>query len=111
MPAQEKNTEIKLTPLMDQYHRIKREYPGALIFFRLGDFYEMFGEDAKKASRILNIALTSRQGYPMCGVPHHASENYLSKLIRAGLKVGIVEQMEDPSKAKGLVKRDLVRLV
>jgi len=103
--------EPKLTPLIKQYQDIKKQYPDCILFFRLGDFYEMFGEDARISSKILNIALTSRQGYPMCGVPHHASIPYIEKLIRKGLKVAICEQLEDPKKSKGLVKRDVVRVI
>ena len=86
-----------LTPMMEQYFRIKREHPDALLFFRLGDFYEMFYEDAKTASPVLEIALTSRQKVPMCGVPHHAVNAYLAKLLRRGFKVAVCEQMEDPA--------------
>jgi len=103
--------ELKLTPLMNQYQNIKKKYPDAILFFRLGDFYEMFGEDARIASKILNIVLTSRQSYPMCGVPHHSANSYIEKLIKSGRKVAICEQLEDPKKAKGIVKRDVVRLI
>ena len=105
-----------LTPMLKQYQRIKQEYPGYILFFRLGDFYEMFYEDAKTASGILDLVLTARSAgksgkAPMCGIPYHASDSYISRLIRAGLKVAICEQVEDPSTAKGIVKRDIVRLV
>ena len=100
------------TPMMGQYRRIKNELaPDTILFFRLGDFYEMFYEDAKEASRILDIALTRRQTAPMCGVPYHAADLYLAKLIRAGKKVAICEQMEDPSAAKGIVRREVTRVV
>ena len=104
------------TPMMQQYQRIKRECADALLFFRMGDFYEMFNEDAKVASRILEIALTSRSknkanSIPMCGVPHHAANGYISKLIKAGKKVALCEQTEDPKFAKGLVRREIVRIV
>src|SRR4030065_2869 len=95
------------TPLMKQYHEIKKDYPNEILFFRMGDFYEMFGEDAKIASQILGIALTSR-GYgktekiPLAGVPYHSAERYLSKLIQAGKKVVICEQTEEASNAKKL---------
>ncbi|MCP5488566.1 MAG: DNA mismatch repair protein MutS [Verrucomicrobia bacterium] len=98
--------------MMQQYRRIRREVPeDTILFFRMGDFYEMFFDDAKVAAEILDITLTKRQGMPMCGVPHHASEMYLSKLIRAGQKVAICEQMEDPATAKGIVRRDITRVV
>ena len=104
------------TPMMQQYQRIKRECSDALLFFRMGDFYEMFNEDAKVASRILEIALTSRSknkanSIPMCGVPHHAANGYISKLIKAGKKVALCEQTEDPKFAKGLVRREIVRII
>jgi DNA mismatch repair protein MutS len=106
----------ELTPLMKQYTAVKEEYPDAIVLFRLGDFYEMFGEDAEKASRILQIALTSRDKskenpMPMCGVPYFASETYISKLIKAGLKVAVCEQVEDPKEAKGIVAREVVRVI
>ncbi len=104
------------TPLMRQYAAIKKEHPQALLFFRLGDFYELFFEDAVVAARELQITLTSRNkekgaAIPMCGVPYHAAENYISKLIRKGFKVAICDQMEDPRVAKKLVKREVTRVV
>ncbi len=104
------------TPMMQQYLDIKAKYPDCILFFRLGDFYEMFMEDAEEASRLLEITLTGREAgpagrVPMCGVPYHAAESYLAKLIVQGKKVAICEQVEDPSQAKGLVKRDVVRVV
>ena len=106
----------KPTPMVQQYLSIKQEYPDTIVFFRMGDFYEMFFEDAQVASRILEITLTSRnkndeQPIPMCGVPHHAAQAYVGRLIEHGLKVAICEQVEDPAKAKGLVKRDVVSVV
>lgn len=107
---------VKTTPMVQQYLTIKRQYPDAILFYRMGDFYEMFFEDAKTASGILEIALTSRnkndeEPIPMCGVPHHAAQGYIGRLIERGLKVAICEQVEDPGKAKGLVKRDVVRVI
>src|SRR5438105_9898628 len=104
------------TPLMRQYAAIKRDHPTALLFFRLGDFYELFFDDAVVASRELQITLTSRNkekgiSVPMCGVPYHAAENYIGKLIRKGFKVAICEQMEDPRLAKKLVRREVTRVV
>ena len=100
------------TPMMGQYRRIKGEVsPDTILFFRLGDFYEMFFDDAKEASGILDIALTKRQGVPMCGVPYHAADSYLAKLIRAGKKVAICDQMEDPAQARGIVRREITRVV
>lgn len=101
---------------MQQYYDIKKQYPDSILFFRLGDFYEMFGEDAKVASKVLEIALTSREAgsqgrIPMCGVPHHAAEGYLEKLVRSGYRVALCEQLEDPRQAKGVVKRDVVRVI
>ena len=102
----------KPTPMMEQYRRIRRELPeNTLLFFRLGDFYEMFMEDAREASRILDITLTKRHDIPMCGVPYHAAEGYLAQLIEAGKKVAICEQVEDPAAAKGIVKREVTRVV
>ncbi|MFC1618084.1 hypothetical protein ACFL2B_02285 [Patescibacteria group bacterium] len=104
------------TPLMKQYKSIKNQHQDAVLFFRMGDFYEMFFEDAKIAAKILDIALTSRgknagEDVPLCGVPYHAVDNYLAKMVRAGKKVAVCEQVEDPAKAKGIVKRDVVRVV
>jgi len=104
-----------LSPLMRQYRDIKRGYPQAILFFRVGDFYEMFFEDAQIASRLLSIALTSRDkqspdAVPLCGVPHHASMGYIAKLLKAGKTVALCEQVEDPKLAKGLVRREVVRL-
>ncbi|MDA1044824.1 MAG: DNA mismatch repair protein MutS [Verrucomicrobia bacterium] len=100
------------TPMMKQYRRIKAELPEDVIcFFRLGDFYEMFYEDAQRAAPILNVSLTKRHSVPMCGIPYHALEGYLAKMIRAGKKVAICEQVEDPKTSKGIVKREITRVV
>ena len=108
----------ELTPMMRQYRRIKAELPaGVILLFRLGDFYEMFFEDAREAAPILGVALTQRVGVPMCGVPHHALDGYLAKLIRAGRKAAVCDQMEDPASAKGpaggkgIVRREVTRVV
>lgn len=103
-----------LTPMMQQYKSVKKQMPHAILFFRMGDFYEMFFEDAKVASRVLGLTLTARDKgnkVPMCGIPHHASEGYIARLIRAGHKVAICDQTEDPKQAKGIVKRELTRVV
>jgi len=100
-----------LTPMMEQYLRIKRQHKDCLLFFRLGDFYELFYEDARIASSVLEIALTSRQKVPMCGVPYHAVDTYLAKLMKKGFKVAICEQVEDPKKAKGVVRREVVKIL
>ena len=94
------------TPLMRQYQSIRQQVPGALLFFRLGDFYEMFYDDAVTAARELEITLTARHNIPMCGVPYHAADGYLGRLIQKGYRVAICEQMEAPSKAVKLVRRD-----
>ena len=111
----------ELTPMMKQYLEIKANNPDSILFFRLGDFYEMFAEDAKVASAELDLTLTSRdkgkhakpveEQIPMCGIPYHASEAYIARLIAKGYKVAICEQVEDPAQAKGLVKRDIIRVV
>ena len=106
----------ELTPMMQQYMETKKQYPDCILFYRLGDFYEMFFKDALTASRELEITLTGKncgqeERAPMCGVPYHAVEGYLSRLVSKGYKVAICEQMEDPKLAKGLVKREVVRIV
>ena len=108
----------ELTPMMQQYVKIKAEHPDCLLFFRLGDFYEMFHEDAKLGSEELGLTLTTRdrnkpeeERTPMCGVPYHSADSYIARLIARGYKVAICEQMEDPATAKGLVERDIVRIV
>ena len=111
----------RVTPMMEQYLEIKAAHPDCLLFYRMGDFYEMFFDDAVKASQALDIALTKRgqhlgEDIPMCGVPVHSSEAYLSRLIRQGFRVAIGEQVEDPAEAKkrgakSVVRRDVVRVV
>src|SRR3989337_2817473 len=105
-----------LTPAMRQYWEIKERYPDSILFFRMGDFYEMFFDDAVTASKVLEITLTKRgksggEDIPLCGVPYHAADGYLAKLVRHGFRVAVCEQMEDPKNAKGVVKRDVVRVV
>lgn len=106
----------KQTPMMVQYQKIKDQYPDAFLFYRLGDFYEMFNDDAVKGAQILELTLTTRNHssknpIPMCGVPHHAAQNYIDILVDKGYKVAICEQMEDPKLAKGMVKREVIQLV
>ena len=106
----------ELTPMMQQYMETKRQYEDCILFYRLGDFYEMFFDDALTASRELEITLTGKncgleERAPMCGVPYHAVDGYLNRLVKKGYKVAICEQMEDPATAKGLVRRDVVRIV
>ncbi|WP_448587507.1 MutS N-terminal domain-containing protein, partial [Thermocrinis sp.] len=112
------NTQSEdLTPMLSQYHALKRQYAGCLLFFRLGDFYELFYEDAEVGSRELGLVLTSRpagkgkERIPMCGVPYHSSHSYISKLVSRGHKVAICEQLEDASQAKGVVRRDVIRVI
>lgn len=112
----DKEKKVVYTPMIEQYLQIKRENPGILIMYRLGDFYEFFFEDAEIVAKELQLVLTKKSAgnnrkIPMCGIPHHAYSPYLAKLIDAGHKVGIVEQLEDPSAAKGIVKRDIIQIV
>ena len=104
-------SEEKVSPMLAQYLKIKEKYKDCVVFFRLGDFYEMFYEEAEKISRELELTLTARAGVPMCGVPYHACEVYLKKLIDKGYKVALCEQLQDPATTKGLVERDVIRLV
>ncbi len=106
----------QLTPMLRHYLEVKSQHPDALLFYRMGDFFELFFEDAERAAPILEVALTARhkgtpKEVPMCGVPHHAVEGYLGKVLRAGLKVALCDQVEDPAEAKGLVKREVTRVV
>src|SRR5919201_2492649 len=105
-----------LTPMLRQYHEIKKQYPGTLLFFRLGDFYELFFDDALLGARELEITLTARHKergapIPMCGVPHHAVTGYIARLVKKGYRVAICEQAEDPKTATNLVRREVVRIV
>src|SRR5512139_2290535 len=104
------------TPMLRQYRELKRRHPGALLFYRLGDFYELFEDDAKIAARELNLVLTSRRfskkvRLPMCGVPFRTVTSYVARLLQHGFKVAIAEQMEDARRVKGLVKRDIVHVI
>src|SRR5437762_9716225 len=100
------------TPMMQQYREAKERHPGVLLFFRNGDFYELFEEDAELGSRLLGITLTKRdKEIPMAGVPHHALDRYLARLLQAGHRVAICEQLEDASQARGLIRRDVTRCV
>ena len=111
------STNVPQTPAMLQYQRMKAEHKDALLFFRMGDFYEMFFDDAVVAAKALEIALTSRSKdshgapIPMCGVPHHSATGYIARLVGQGFKVALCEQMEDPRTAKGVVKREVVRVI
>ena len=104
------------SPMMQHYLETKNKYNDSILFYRLGDFYEMFFDDAKTVSRELELTLTGKdcgkeERAPMCGIPFHAAENYIAKLITKGYKVAICEQLEDPKQAKGIVKRDVIRVV
>ena len=108
----------EITPMMQQYLDIKAQNPDSILFFRLGDFYEMFNEDAKLVSKELDLTLTTRdrnkppeERTPMCGVPYHSADSYIARLIAKGYKIAICEQTEDPAQAKGLVDRDIIRVV
>ena len=106
----------ELSPLMRQYQGIKAQHPEAILFFRVGDFYEMFFEDAEEASSLLGIVLIARgkakgASIPLCGVPHHTATGYIAKLLKCGKNVALCEQVEDPKTTKGLVKRELTRVV
>src|SRR6187431_490243 len=109
-------TTANNTPMLRQYQELKQQHPGTLLFFRLGDFYELFFDDAVVGSRELQITLTARHKesgnpVPMCGVPHHSAANYIARLVRKGYRVAICEQTEDASKTKKLVRREVVRIV
>jgi DNA mismatch repair protein MutS len=108
---------LKLTPMLKQYLEIKDQHKDTILFYRMGDFYEMFFEDAQIASKILSITLTSRNNkndanrVPMCGVPYHAAQTYIAKLVQAGKRVAICEQIGNPAEAKGIVKREVIRVI
>ena len=110
---------MSITPMMRQYLDLKERHGDCILFFRLGDFYEMFGDDARTAAKELDLVLTTRdkskddpdERIPMCGVPYHSAESYIARMIAKGYKVAICEQIEDPKAAKGLVDRDVVRVV
>lgn len=107
---------MALSPMMQQYMKIKEEYQDCVLFFRLGDFYEMFFEDAKRISRELELTLTGKkcgleERAPMCGVPFHSADTYIARLVEKGYKVAICEQTEDPSQVKGIVKREVIQIV
>ena len=106
------DTGVKLTPMTRQYLEVKEGLPEqTILLFRMGDFYELFFEDASQGAQILGITLTKRAGIPMAGIPYHALTNYLPKILKAGVKVAIAEQMEDPKEAKGIVRREVTRII
>ena len=98
-------------PLLEQYERIKAGHRDEILFFRLGDFYEMFYRDAVEASALLNLTLTHRQEAPMCGIPHHAARGYIARLLKAGRKIAICEQLAAPGKGKGIIERGVVEVI
>ena len=107
---------MALSPMMHQYLRIKEEHKDHILFFRVGDFYEMFFDDAKLAAKELDLVLTGKdcgleERAPMCGVPFHSCDAYISRLVKKGYKIAICEQMEDPATAKGLVRREVIRVI
>src|SRR5262245_57491277 len=99
------------TPMMRQYHEVKRRFPDHLLLFRLGDFYEMFFDDAEAGARLPGLPLTARQGMPMAGIPHHAAEGYIARLVSAGRRIAVCDQMEAPGRGKKLLRRDVVRVI
>ena len=104
------DSDVALTPVLEQYLKIKGEHKNEILFFRVGDFYEMFFDDAVEVSRFLNLTLTHKGAAPMCGIPYHAAKIYIARLLRAGRKVVICEQVGDP-KAKGLTERKVVEII
>ncbi|MCL1931811.1 MAG: DNA mismatch repair protein MutS, partial [Treponema sp.] len=103
--------EDRSSPMLDQYRRIKRDHQGDVLFFRLGDFYEMFAEDAVEVSALLNLTLTSRNGLPMCGVPYHAARSYIARLLKHGKKIAICEQVSEPGKGQKIIDRQVVEII
>jgi DNA mismatch repair protein MutS len=103
--------EDRSSPMLDQYRRIKRDHQGDVLFFRLGDFYEMFAEDAVEISALLNLTLTSRNGLPMCGIPYHAARSYIARLLKYGKKIAICEQLSDPGKGQKIIDRQVVEII
>ncbi|MFA6508039.1 MAG: DNA mismatch repair protein MutS, partial [Treponemataceae bacterium] len=101
----------ELSPMMEQYRRIKKDHRDDILFFRLGDFYEMFSEDALEVSSLLNLTLTSRNGQPMCGVPYHAARTYIARLLKIGKKIAICEQLSLPGPGKGIAERRVVEVI
>src|SRR6056297_3237009 len=99
------------SPMMRQYKRIKSQNSDAILFFRLGDFYEMFNRDAKEVSSLLNLTLTKRNGIPMWGIPYHASQGYIARLLKAGKKIALCEQISLPTGGKGIAERDIVEII
>ena len=99
------------TPMMRQWKSLKREHRDSILFFRLGDFYEMFEDDAREVSGILNLTLTKRHGIPMCGIPYHASHGYIGRLLKAGKKIAVCEQISLPKDGKGIAERKVVEII
>jgi DNA mismatch repair protein MutS len=97
--------------MLDQYWRIKRDHQGEVLFFRLGDFYEMFSDDAREASALLNLTLTSRNGLPMCGIPYHAARSYIARLLKLGKKIAVCEQITVPSRGRTIIERKVVEVI
>ena len=104
-------SNVKITPMVQQYLEIKGQFQDAILLFRLGDFYEAFFDDAKLVSKTLQLVLTARNSIPMAGIPYHALDNYLKRLVEAGFKVAICDQMEDHALAKGIVRREVTQPV
>ena len=107
----ENSRQPALTPLMAQYQSIKAQHAAEVLFFRLGDFYEMFDSDAEEVSRLLNLTLTHRAGHPMCGIPYHASRIYIARLLRLGKKIAVCEQLNLSENGKGLAERKVVEII